>query len=180
MKKIILTYALMTFFCFCANRVQAQFYSVGTNIPVLGTTTLNAEVSMTLDRKHSLHLPLYYNPFVFSGNKKLQNFTLLPGVRSWMLESYIGGFIGANAIGTKYHFTWKDYRYRGQAYGAGISAGYALMLSPRWNLEAEVGIGLVWADYQKYPCEKCTQKLEDKQGWYPVPNKVGVSLVYLF
>ena len=181
MKKNIFTYALMTAFCLCfSGKLQAQFYSAGTNIPVLGTATLNAELSMTLDRWHSIHLPVYYNPFVFSGNKKIQNFTLLPGVRRWALESYIGGFIGVNAIGSKYHFTWKNNRYKGQAYGMGISAGYALMLSPRWNLEAELGIGLVWADYEKYPCEKCTRKIEDESGWHAVPNKVGISLVYLF
>jgi len=171
----------MTALClFFSVGLHAQFYSLSTNIPVLGTTTLNAELSMTLDRKYSLHLPVYYNPFVFSDNKKIQNFTLLPGVRRWALESYIGGFFAANAIGSKYHFTWKDSRYEGTAFGAGISAGYALMLSPRWNLEVEAGIGLVWADFSKYPCDKCARKTEDDSGWYAVPNKVGVSLVYLF
>ncbi len=175
-KKYIALSALLL----CCGGLRAQFYSVGTNIPVAATTTLNMELSMTLDRKYSLHLPVYYNPFVFGGNKKLQNFTVLPGLRSWMLESYIGGFLGVNAIGTKYHFTWKDNRYQGYGFGAGISAGYALMLSPRWNLEAEVGLGLIWADYAKYPCEKCTRKIEEEQGWHVVPNKVGISLVYLF
>ncbi len=180
MKKIILTYALMTAFCLCSSVCNAQFYSVNTNIPALATTTLNMEVSMTLNRKWSLHLPVYYNPFVFSDNKKIQNFTVMPGVRYWMLESYVRGFVGINAIGSKYHFNWKDYRYEGLAFGAGISAGYAYLLSPRWNLEVEGGIGLVWADYTKYRCEECGRKVGDENGWYAVPNKVAVSLVYLF
>ncbi|WP_368666933.1 DUF3575 domain-containing protein [Dysgonomonas sp. 511] len=180
MKKIILTYALMIVLCLCASRAQAQFYSVGTNVPALGTATINAEISMTLDRKWSLHLPVYYNPFVFGNNKKLQNFTLAPGVRYWLLESYVHAFIGTNAIGSKYHFTWKDSRYQGQAYGLGISVGYAWLLSPRWNIELEAGIGLVWADYTKYDCEECEKKQGDYTRWEPAPNKLGVSLVYLF
>ena len=180
MKKIISIYALMIALCLFSGSLHAQFYSVSTNIPALGTATINMEASMTLDRKYSLHLPVYYNPFVFGGNKKIQNFTVLPGVRSWMLESYTGGFVGANAIGSKYHFTWKDYRYEGMAFGAGVSAGYALMLSPRWNLEVEAGVGLVYADYTKSLCDKCGRKVSDENRWYAVPNKVAVSLVYLF
>lgn len=180
MKKNILTYALMTAFCLCSGMCHAQFYSVNTNIPALATTTLNMELSMTLNRKVSVHLPVYYNPFVFSDNKKIQNFTVMPGIRYWLLESYVGGFVGVNAIGSKYHFTWKDYRYEGLAFGAGISAGYAYLLSPRWNLELEGGIGLVWADYTKYRCEKCGKKVGDENGWYAVPNKLAISLVYLF
>lgn len=180
MKKNIFTYALMTLFCFCATKVHAQFYSVSTNIPVAATSTLNMELSMTLDRKWSVHLPVYYNPFVYDSNNKLQNFTVLPGIRYWQLESYIGGFIAANAIGSKYHFTWKNSRYKGEAYGLGISTGYAFMLSPHWNLELEAGIGLIWADYTEYPCEKCGQKTGRQSRWYAIPNKLGVSLVYLF
>lgn len=180
MKKSIYSYYLLLIFFLSVSGLRAQFYSLGTNIPALGTTTLNAEVSMTLDRKWSLHLPLYYNPFVFKDNKKIQNFTVLPGVRYWLLESYVNGFIGVNAIGSKYHFTWKDYRYEGLAFGAGISAGYAYLLSPRWNLEVEGGIGLVRADYTKYRCEECGKKVGDETGWYAVPIKVAVSLIYLF
>ena len=180
MKKLLIKCILLIVFLCCMNAGRAQFYSLGTNIPALGTTTLNAEVSMTLDRKWSLHLPVYYNPFVFKDNKKIQNITVLPGVRHWLLESYVNGFIGVNAIGSKYHFTWKDYRYEGLAFGAGISAGYAWLLSARWNLELEGGIGLVWADYTKYKCEECGKKVGEQSRWYAVPNKIAVSLVYLF
>ncbi|WP_029901741.1 DUF3575 domain-containing protein [Prevotella sp. 10(H)] len=180
MKKIISIYALMTFLCLCSSHLYGQFYSLGTNIPALGTTTLNIEASMTLNRKWSLHLPVYYNPFVFKDNKKFQHIAAMPGVRYWLLESYVHAFGGVNAIGTKYHFTWKDYRYEGTAFGAGISLGYAWLLSPRWNLEVEGGVGLVYADYNKYPCEKCGKKVSDENKWYAVPNKVAVSLIYLF
>lgn len=180
MKNSFCKYVLLCFLLLCTATGRAQFYSLGTNIPALGTATLNAEVSMTLDRKWSLHLPVYYNPFVFKNNKKLQNFTVLPGIRYWLLESYVNGFIGVNAIASKYHFTWKDYRYQGQSFGAGISAGYAYLLSPRWNLELEGGIGLVWADYTKYRCEECGKKVGDETRWYALPNKVAISLVYLF
>jgi hypothetical protein len=138
------------------------------------------EVSMALNRNVSLHLPVYYNPFVFKDNKKIQQFTIFPGLRYWLLESYVDGFAGINAIASSYHITWKDYRYEGDAYGFGISAGYAWLLSPRWNLELEGGIGLVKANYTKSECYKCGKKISEENEWKAIPNKVALSLIYLF
>lgn len=164
----------------CAASAHGQSYSLGVNIPAAATATINAEVSMTLNRKWSLHLPVYYNPFVFRDNRKWQNFTLMPGVRYWLRESYVNGFIGANAIASKYHITWKDSRYEGKAFGMGISIGYAWMLAPRWNLEIEGGISLVRADYTKYECERCGPKKGEYSRWLAIPNKLALSLIYLF
>ena len=179
-KDVILKYIFLFALYLCSSGLRAQFYSLGTNIPALGTATINAEVSMTLDRKWSLHLPVYYNPFVFKDNKKLQNFTVMPGVRYWLLESYVNGFVGVNTIGSKYHITWKNSRYEGKAFGMGISAGYAWLLSPRWNLEIEGGIGLVWADYTEYECEECGRQKGEYTRWVAVPNKLALSFIYLF
>lgn len=180
MKNSVLKYILCSIVILLSLSGRAQFYSLGANIPALGTATVNAELSMTLGRKWSLHLPVYYNPFVFRDNKKFQNFTLMPGVRYWLLESYVNGFAGVNAIGSKYHITWKDSRYEGQAFGMGISAGYAWLLSPRWNLEIEGGIGLVWTDYTEYECEECGRKKGEYTRWVAVPNKLAISFIYLF
>lgn len=179
-RELVYKYILISIFLLSVNGLRAQFYSLGTNIPAVGAATFNAEISMTLDRKWSLHLPVYYNPFVFKNNKKWQNFTVMPGVRYWLLESYVNGFVGLNAIGSKYHFSWKNSRYEGQAYGLGISAGYAWLLSPRWNLELEGGIGLVWTDYTQYECVKCGRQKGDYTRWVAVPNKFALSLIYLF
>lgn len=178
--KVLNKYVFLLVFLSCVSGLRAQFYSLGTNIPALGTATVNAEISMTLNRKWSLHLPVYYNPFVFRDNKKWQNFTVMPGLRYWLLESYVNGFVGVNTIGSKYHFTWKNSRYQGQAYGMGITAGYAWLLSPRWNLELEGGLGLVWADYTEYECEECGRQKGQYTRWVAVPNKLALSFIYLF
>lgn len=173
-------YILLSLLLLCTVSGHAQSYSLGVNIPAAGTGTINAEVSMTLDRKWSLHLPVYYNPFVFKDNKKFQNLTLLPGVCYWLRESYVGGFTGVNAVASEYHITWKDSRYQGQAYGMGISIGYAWMLAPGWNLEIEGGISLVRADYTKYECERCGQRKGDYSRWLAMPGKTALSFIYLF
>ena len=89
-KKLFLCAGLLAFFL----SVSAQSYSLRTNVIGLATTNLNLEASMTLNRKWSLHLPVQYNPFKFGRNRQFRNFYAAPGVRYWLLESYMGGFIG--------------------------------------------------------------------------------------
>lgn len=85
-KKLFLCAGLLAFFL----SVSAQSYSLRTNVIGLATTNLNLEASMTLNRKWSLHLPVQYNPFKFGRNRQFRNFYAAPGVRYWLLESYMG------------------------------------------------------------------------------------------
>ena len=57
-------------------------------ISLVFTGNLNAEFGMTLNKKFSLHLPVQYNPFIYSksNNTKFQNLTVLPGVRYWFRD----------------------------------------------------------------------------------------------
>lgn len=93
-KKLFLCAGLLAFFL----SVSAQSYSLRTNVIGLATTNLNLEASMTLNRKWSLHLPVQYNPFKFGRNRQFRNFYAAPGVRYWLLESYMGGFIGMYTV----------------------------------------------------------------------------------
>ena len=85
---------LLALLCCAGVTVSAQSYSLRTNVLGLATTNLNVEASMTLSRKWSFHLPVQYNPFKFSKNRQFRNFYVAPGVRYWLLQSYIGGFVG--------------------------------------------------------------------------------------
>ena len=145
---------LLVLFVACGVAVSAQSYSLRTNILGLATANLNLEASMTLDRKWSLHLPLQYNPFKFSKNRQFRNFYASPGVRYWLLESYMGGFIGMHGTAGTYsvgNLFGSKYRYEGEGYGVGISIGRAYQLGRRWNLEWEIGAGAVWLAFSSYP-----------------------------
>lgn len=72
---------------------------------------------MTLNRKWSLHLPVQYNPFKFGRNRQFRNFYAAPGVRYWLLESYMGGFIGMYGTAGTYsvgNLFGNKYRYEGR------------------------------------------------------------------
>lgn len=170
---------------FASGQMKGQTFSVRTNAVGLCTGNLNLEPSFAWgkSRRWSAQLPLQFNPFIGDDNKKFLNFTIQPGVRYWLLESYVKTFVGANLIYSNYHmgniFNNK-YRYEGKAFGAGISLGYAKPIFPKWNIEVEAGIGMVKADYTKYLCKKCGKKIGDYNRFMVVPTKISASIVYLF
>lgn len=175
---IILTILLMA-----SIDTYGQFYSVQTNALNLATGTFNVEGSAALGRRWTLHLPVQYNPWTFPDNRKIKNFSTFPGIRYWLTESYGRcWFMGIHGIVSRYNIgLWgANYRYDGMAYGMGLSGGYSRPLGIRWNIEFELGAGAVWTTYDKYPCMRCGRKLETGSAIRFVPDRLAVSLVYLF
>ena len=61
-----------------------------------------------------------------------------------------------------------------------LSAGLVRPLSRRWNLEFELGLGVVWADWERYRCVNCGKRTGKGSGVYVTPTRTAVNLVYLF
>lgn len=178
-KRVIYTIILLG----TAFYASAQSYSLRTNVVGLATTNLNVEASMTLNKKWSLHLPIQYNPFEFSNNRQFKNLYVAPGVRYWLLQSYIGSFIGLYGTAGTYSvgnlFGIKE-RYEGDGYGVSVSFGNAYQLSKRWNFEWEVGVGAVWLNQKKHEYHQCGDLLEKEHKWIFAPTRAALNFVYLF
>ena len=65
-------------------------------------------------------------------------------------------------------------------YGIGLSIGKAYPLSNTWNIEWELGGAAVWARYNEYRCRECGAFLGRKHGWYLIPSRVALNMIYLF
>lgn len=149
------------------------------------TTTLNVGVEYRLSEYLSLDISFNYNPWTFSNNRKFKHILIQPELRYWINEPFNTHFIGTHLLYSHYNAgnlpfgSLKDYRYQGDAYGLGISYGYQWILSPRWNLEATLGIGYVHFDYTRYECEKCGRELGTGNKNYFGPTKAGISLIYI-
>ena len=103
-KKYFLCFACVLACLVYSDKVSAQFYSVRTNLVGLGTGNLNVEGSMAFSTHWSAHLPVQYNPFRLWDDGKLKNFTVQPGVRYWMRETYGRGcFIGLHGVFSIYN-----------------------------------------------------------------------------
>lgn len=149
------------------------------------TSTFNLGAEMRLSDYLSLTLDINYNPWTFSGNKKLKHVLVQPELRYWIYEPFNGHFLGAHLSYINYNAgnlplgSLKDIRYRGEGYGLGFSYGYQWSLSPRWSMEASLGLGYMYLDYSSYECRTCGRKLGEASRHYFGPTKAAVSLVYI-
>lgn len=140
--------------------------------------------------KSTLTLALSWNPFTFSDNKKWRHIWIQPEYRYWFCAPFGGHFIGVHPIYSHYNasnvqFTFglfdelKDYRFQGDLFGAGIGYGYHWILSNRWSIEAEIGVGAVYTSFDKYECATCGDKIGSDHKVRLMPTKAAVSLIYI-
>ncbi|GHT62686.1 hypothetical protein AGMMS50239_16680 [Bacteroidia bacterium] len=67
------------------------------------------------------------------------------------------------------------------SYSAGLTGGYSLPLSRRWNLNFNLGVGYLGGEYNEYnhsSCADCYPKRSTKQRRYIGPTQAAVSIVY--
>lgn len=163
---------------------------VKTNLLSGLTTTFNLGVEARLNDYLSLDLGVGYNPWTFSDNKKFKHLSIQPELRYWIHEPFNGHFLGTHLWYTNFNaggldlpldiFSGlKDYRYRGNGYGLGLSYGYQWLLSPRWSMEAAFGFGYLYLDYTRYECHSCGRSLGNESKHYFGPTKLAVSLIYI-
>lgn len=175
---------------------SAQNVVVKTNLLYDITTTANLGIEFSVAPKWTVDISGNLNAWTFSDNKKWKHWVLQPEARYWLCERFNGHFVGAHLVGGIYNmgnwntdFTFlgtdfgqlKEHRYEGWLVGAGIAYGYHWMLGRHWSVEAEIGIGYVYTQADKYECPRCGEQLENnKPHHYVGPTKAAVNLIYVF
>lgn len=165
--------------------------AVKTNVAMDAVAIPNLGVEVGLSKKLTLDVPVYYNPWKHSDNKMLKLAMVQPELRYWLCDKFNGHFFGAHLMGGAYHTTGidlpfspfddlKDFRYKGQFYGGGISYGYQFVLGRHWNLGATIGFGYAYVRYKKYECEECGDMVEKSHKNYFGPTKAALNLIYIF
>ena len=149
------------------------------------TTSMNLGTELKVGRKLTLELPVTYNPWTFNDNKKFKFILVQPELRWWLCEPFSGHFFGVHSHYAYYNVggvgsDWmKQYRFEGWLAGGGITYGYQLYISPRWSLEASIGIGYAYLKYDRYDCITCGRFIENKSKSYFGPTKAAISFTYL-
>ena len=182
---------LLVTVCFGCYGSYAQQAAVKTNLLYDATSTLNLGVEFGLGRRWTLDVSGNYNPWTFSENRKMKHWLVQPEVRWWRCTRFSGHFVGLHAHGGGYNWggmlPWgirpgaavRNHRYEGWLAGAGVSYGYHWVLGNRWGLEATVGVGYAYLDYDKYPCAKCGRKIGSATEHYFGPTKAGITLIFM-
>ena len=182
---LILSFAMLFFALpiFAQGKIGIKtnlLYGVGTLTPNLG-----AEVG--LSPHWGIDISVGYNPWTFSGNKKMKHLFIRPEVRYWLCERFNGHFFGVHLSGGSFNIGGipfpgmnDKFRYEGYAAGAGLTYGYQWMIGRRWNLEASLGLGYMYARYDKFECAACGKKLEANHTKdFFTPTRAGISVIYL-
>jgi len=150
----------------------------------------NLSAEWTLSDKLSIDLNAAYNPFQFSDTKKWKLIAFRPEIRFWTFKKYAGAFWGVH-VGYKFFNMGgigidipsfgdlSSSRVQGSMYDAGITFGHQWILSPRWGIEAFLGVGYAKSVYDEYVCVKCGEKSGRYNDDYFGPTKTGISLVYM-
>ncbi len=195
----ISTRVLATIFSFftlpTAMLVQAQSsssplprWAVKTNLLYDATATINLGAEMRTGVQTSVELSVNYNNWEFKNDRKWKHYLIQPEFRWWLNETFDGHFFGAHAHWALYNVghlpkppfsTWMNtHRYEGWLAGAGLSYGYRWNFDRRWALEATVGLGYAYLDYDEFNCGRCGELLASDSKHYFGPTKAGVSLIF--
>lgn len=187
-KSLSLITIFILFFIVNGNTQEIRLKS---NLLYDATASINVGMEFGLNEKWSLDISGSYNPWSFSG-KKWQHWFIQPEARYWFHNKLEGHFVGAHLISGAYNVGGirfpmnilgdnikKDYRYEGWFIGSGIVYGYSWKLSPRWNIEAGLGVGYIGSDYDKYECVECGGWISDGFNSYLGLTKLSVSIIYI-
>lgn len=174
-------------------RLGAQNVGIKTNLLYDATATFNLGLEVGLAPRLTLDISANYNPWIWSGGQRWKHWMIQPELRWWTCDRFAGHFLGLHALGGPWNFGYlknslrmpgtdlsplSGARYEGWGVGAGLAYGYALILSRRWNLELEAGLGYIYALYRG--CTACGKDDTWLPHHYFGPTKLGISLVYVF
>lgn len=178
--------------CGSVERASGQNIVVKTNVPQwgLGTVNLAAEVGLapkwTAELSYSLnHRDNLYHTL---GDKQLDHWLAVGEARYWLCDRFYGHFFGLHVMGGEMNINQvrvpfgnykKDFRYEGPIYMGGISYGYSFILGRRFNMEAEIGLGVAHSRVKKYDCATCGAYKTTESKTYFTPTRIAVNLIYV-
>lgn len=163
-------------------RAAAQIFAVRADALAALTGTLHLGTEVSVADKWSVEASGYWNP-VKTPSLSMNFHAVQLGGRYWFYESFVGHYLGQHLTYVGYDLGSRTKRYKGHAYGLGISYGYAWMLSKRWNVTLEAGIGLYHTrDTRRDPT---VSDWEDEyiyhyRRWTLAPSRLELSFSYLF
>lgn len=181
----------------------AQKAAIKTNALYWATTTPNLGAEVKLANSFTFNLEAGYNPFTLDEskevNRKIKHYLITPELRYWFCESFNGHFMGINGNFTQFNIsaveipkifyainsptgftgTVMNTRNEGWATGAGLTYGYQWILGKRLNMEATLGLGYWYAQYEEFNNRKCGLFQQSYNRHMLGITKCGLSLIYM-
>lgn len=174
--------------------VGAQQVAIKTNLLTDIALSPSASVEVGLARQWTLDLTGQINYWTVR-NHSWKHVLAQPEIKYWLCRRFEGHFFGLHALGGAYSVgnfdvdfkflgldfnKLRDHRYKGWAAGAGVSYGYSWPVHRHWNVEAEIGVGYVYTEFDTYRVRSSKKLAEDSHHNYFGPTKAAVNIVYVF
>ena len=179
MMRRFLTILMILLMALFTVQMHAQLVSVKTNVLMDVFSVFNGDLSIVIGKRTALSTSLYGSQKVL-GNKA-EVWAIKPEFRYWFSgRAYTGYYVGLSAMGASYDVNWKKKRYRGEAYGGGVTVGYDCYLAKHWTLEFQGGLGAFY--YRKQTTPKDNIDVKDNfrdHDIITIPYDLGVSIVYI-
>ena len=177
--------------------LPSQDLSVRNNLVWDAAGALNAGVEYPVSRRISVGANVGFKSwprFLFRDTEYVQNtkhwkhLLVAPEFRYYLDQVYDGWFGGVDLIYTHYNvgnvrFPFglypdvADHRVQGDFFGGGLFVGYSWWIGRHWRIEAEAGLGVGLAAYDKFECAHCGTRLGEESKLALVP-KLGVNIAY--
>ena len=186
MKRFLLLSVSLLFLCGIS--LNAQRFAVKTNALYLATATPNVGLEVALGERWTFEAEGGYNPWTFDKEKnmKAKHWLVSPEFRYWFCESFFGHFVGLDVNYTMFNMgaipfipQLKDTRVEGWAAGAGLVYGCSWPIARRWNIEANIGAGLWYSEFDRYESRKCGLFNDSVSRLSFGLTSLGVSFVYI-
>lgn len=165
---------------FYTSLLIGQNRSLSVDLVELSSLTLNTEYSRAVAKNITIHLPLHWKPFNTSKSERDKKLILNPGIRFWKWHNYSGIFVSSSAFYILFNKTKGKFRYEGNAAGISLSAGYAKMLSRRWNVEFQAGLTLLHTKYDQYHKNRCGDYYCTNEMSLLKKYPVSIAIVHIF
>lgn len=182
-----------------AGRADAQQMSISTNaVEWLNLGTVNGEFGVSIAQHFSIHAGARYNNWSFrkgspedrfsdplgEGERQFQNLkqAYSLSVRYWPWYVYSGWWFYLRGQYMEYNRggIFNHTSEEGDAYGAGIGAGYTYMLNKHFNLDFGAGLWGGQKNYRLYRCTNCGSVMDEGKKLFFLPDDVFVSIIYVF
>ena len=182
MKRQLIIFALLAAVWGIPHRAAAQIFAVRANALAAFTATIDLGAEVSVADKWTVEASGYWNP-LRTDHLSTRFRAVQFGGRYWLYESFVGHFVGAHLTYVGYDLGSRTRRYDGRAFGVGLSYGYSWMLTTRWNVAVEAGVGLFrTCDTRRDPTvgDWDDEYIWHYRRWTLFPSKLCVSFSYLF
>ncbi len=183
--------AMMLLLLWFSMGTKAQEMTLSNNLLYDATLTPNLQLGVTLSPHWSMGVTTGFRPWPIGNlkQKKWRHLLISPEIRYWADSLRLGHFIGMNFVYSHFNAGYtdmliykgvKDERRQGDLVALGATYGYAWHLGRRWTLEAQVGLAVGYAWYDRFVINKQGDDWDPKgsgKDLFLLPH-LGVNIVF--